>query len=307
MTIRHLKIFITVAECGSMNTAARQLFLSQPTISQAIRELEEYYDIRLFDRLSRRLHITPAGQELLNNAYQVVGQFQQLERNMQKSHQKDIIRIGSTITIGSCLISNVLNDFQEALPETETYTFIANTHMIEEKLLKSELDIAIVEGEIHHQDLVIIPSIRDFLVLGCGTDHPFALRETVHVKELEHQKFVMREPGSGTRALFDKFIKRHNLNIHISWEATCPDAFRNAILYNQCLAVVSVRLLERDIRSRQIRIFNPQSDELERSFSLVYHKDKVFTPAMNTIRKIITQYQQPDWLNNIPVGILSEQ
>ena len=84
MTIRHLKIFITVAECGSMNTAARELFLSQPTISQAIRELEEYYDTRLFDRLSRRLHITPAGQELLNNAYQVVGQFDQLERNMQK-------------------------------------------------------------------------------------------------------------------------------------------------------------------------------------------------------------------------------
>ena len=86
-----------------------------------------------------------------------------------------------------------------------------------------------------------------------------------------------------------------------------PTAFRNAILYNQCLAVVSVRLLERDIRSRQIHIFNPQSDELERSFSLVYHKDKVFTPSMNAIRQIITQYQQPDWLNNIPVGILSEQ
>lgn len=306
MTIRHLKIFITVAQCGSMNTAAKELFLSQPTISQAIRELEEYYDTRLFDRLSRRLHITPAGQELLHNAYQVVDQFQQLERNMQKSTHKDILRIGSTITIGSCLVSNVLNDFQETMPEIETYTFIGNTHMIEEKLLKSELDIALVEGEIHHQDLVIIPSIRDFLVLGCSTDHPFAERDKIHVKELEHQKFVMREPGSGTRALFDKFIKRHNLNIHISWEATCPDAFRNAILYNQCLAVVSVRLLERDIRSRQIRIFNPQSNELERSFSLVYHKDKVFTPAMNTIRTIIAQYRQPDWLGNIPVGILSE-
>ena len=84
MTIRHLKIFITVAECGSMNTAAKELFLSQPTISQAIRELEEYYDTRLFDRLSRRLHITPAGQELLNNAYPVVAQFNQLERNMEK-------------------------------------------------------------------------------------------------------------------------------------------------------------------------------------------------------------------------------
>lgn len=306
MTIRHLKIFIAVAECGSMNTAAKKLFLSQPTISQAIRELEEYYNARLFDRLSRRLRITPYGQELLSNAYQVVGQFDQMEKNMLKSRQKDVIRIGSTITVGSCLISNILNDFESMMPETGTYTFIANTHMIEEKLLKSELDIALVEGEIHHPDLVVIPSIRDFLVLGCAESHPFADREEIHVKELENQKFVMREQGSGTRALFDEFIKRHNLNIHISWEATCPDAFRNAILYNHCLAVVSVRLLERDIRNRQIRIFIPQTSELERSFSLVYHKDKVFTTSMSALRDIVAHYQQPDWLNNIPVGTLLE-
>ena len=306
MTIRHLKIFITVAECGSMNTAARELYLSQPTISQAIRELEEHYGTRLFDRLSRRLHITPAGQELLNSAYQVVGQFRQMEEAMFKSRKKDVIRIGSTITIGSCLISNVLNDFDRVMPESETYTFIGNTHMIEEKLLKSELDIALVEGEIHHQDLVMVPSIRDFLVLGCAKDHPFAEREEIHVKELEDQKFIIREPGSGTRALFDKFINRHSLKIRTSWEATCPDAFRNGILYNQCLAVVSVRLLERDIRSRQIRIFIPHTNELERSFSLVYHKDKIFTPAMDAIRNIVSHYQQPDWLNNIPTGTLME-
>lgn len=306
MTIRHLKIFITVAECGSMNTAAKELFLSQPTISQAIRELEEHYDTRLFDRLSRRLHITPAGQELLNSAYPLVTQFNQLERSMEKNCQKSIIRIGSTITVGSCLISNVLNDFDRDQPDTETYTFIGNTHMIEEKLLKSELDIALVEGEIHHPDLVMVPGIRDFLVLGCAADHPFASRNEIHVRELEDQKFVMREPGSGTRALFDKFIKRHRLNIRTSWEATCPDAFRNAIIYNRCLAVISVRLLERDIRSRQIRIFNPQTNELERSFSLVYHKDKIFTPAMNAVRNIIAHYQQPDWLGNVPVGILNE-
>lgn len=306
MTIRHLKIFIAVAEYGSMNTAAKELFLSQPTISQAIRELEEYYGTRLFDRLSRRLHITPAGQELLNNAYPVVAQFNQLEQNMTRGKQKGVIRIGFTVTIGSCLASNILNDFNGAMPDTETYTFIANTHIVEEKLLRSELDIALVEGEIHHPDLVMVPSIQDFLVLGCAQDHPLATRDEIHVSELEDQKFIMREQGSGTRALFDKYIKRHGLNIRISWEATCPDAFRNAIIYNHCLAVVSVRLLERDIRSRQIRIFNPHTNELKRSFSLVYHKDKIFTPAMDAVRDIVAHYRQPDWLGNIPVGILSE-
>ena len=168
MTIRHLKIFIAVAEYGSMNTAARELYLSQPTISQAVREMEEHYGTRLFDRLSRKLHITPAGQELLDSAYQVVGQFDQMERTIQKSYRRSMIRIGSTITVGSCLISNVLNDLSRSMPDAETYTFIGNTHMIEEKLLRSELDIALVEGEVHHQDLIMVPCIRDFLVLGCS-------------------------------------------------------------------------------------------------------------------------------------------
>jgi len=306
MTIRHLKIFIAVAECGSMNTAAKKLFLSQPTISQAIRELEEYYDTRLFDRLSKRLHITPAGQELLGNAYQVVGLFDQLENSMKKSRKKDSLRIGTTVTIGSCLTSNILNDFEAMMPDVETYNFIANTRTVEEKLLKSELDIALVEGEVHHPELVSIPSIRDFLVLGCSQEHPFAFRDKIYANELTNHRFVIREPGSGTRALFDKFINKHQLDIRVSWEATCPDAFRHAILYNRCLAVVSVRLLERDIRSRQIHIFIPETNEFERSFSLVYHKDKILTPSMKAFQDIIAQYQQPDWLNNIPVGSLLE-
>lgn len=306
MTIRHLKIFITVAECGSMNAAARKLFLSQPTISQTIRELEDYYNIKLFDRLSKRLHITPAGQELLSNAYQVVGQFEQLDNFMKKSQKKDSLRIGSTITVGSCLTSNIMNDFEAVMPEVETYTFIANTRTIEEKLLKSELDIALVEGEIQHPDLKSIMSIRDFLVLGCSQDHPFASRDKINVHELSGQRFVIREPGSGTRELFDEFINRHQLRIRISWEATCPDAFRHAVLYNHCLSVVSVRLLERDILSRRIRIFIPETNEFERSFSLVYHKDKILTPSINAFRNIIAHYQQPDWLNTVPVGILQE-
>ncbi len=307
MTIRHLKIFIAVAECGSMNTAAKKLFLSQPTISQAIRELEEYYDTRLFDRLSKRLYITPAGKDLLSSSYQVVNQFDKMDQHMQKNRRKDIIRFASTITVGSCLASHILNDFHAVMPKTTTYTFIGNTHLVEERLLKSEVDIALVEGEIHHPDLIMVPIIRDFLVLGCSKNHTFAERDEVNVKELNNQDFVMREQGSGTRALFDKFIKRHNLNIHIAWEATCPDAIRNAVLYNDCLAVVSVRLLEREIRSGQIRIFNPHTNELERYFSLVYHKDKIFTPSMDALRNIVNHYQQPDWLGSIHVGTLSEQ
>lgn len=306
MTIRHLKIFIAVAETGSMSKAAQKLFLSQPTVSQAIRELEETYEIRLFDRLSKRLYITPAGQELLGYAYQAVGQFDLLETRMQKNRRRETLRIGGTITVGACLLSNILSDFEKAFPETDTFAYVGNTRTIEEKLLRSELDIAIVEGEIRHPDLISHPCIRDFLVLGCSCDHPFAAENTLHISDLNHRPFAMREKGSGTRALFDRFLERHHLDIRIVWEATCPETFRNAILYNHCLAVISVRLLEQDIRNGQIRIFNVQTDEFERSFSLVTHKDKIPSVSMETVSDIVSHYQQPDWLRTIPVGTLLE-
>lgn len=306
MTIRHLKIFIAVAETGSMSKAAQKLFLSQPTVSQAIRELEEHYEVRLFERLSRRLHITPAGQELLGYAYQAAGQFDLLENRMQKNRRRESLRIGGTITVGACLLSNIMSDFQVALPEADTFVYVGNTRTIEEKLLRSELDIAIVEGDVRHPDLVSRPCIRDYLVLGCASSHPFAQRDDLHIGDLNQQPFVMREKGSGTRALFDRFIERHHLHIRTAWEATCPEAFRNAILNNHCLAVISVRLLETDIRNGSIRIFNVPTDEFERSFSLVTHKDKIPSISMETVSGIVSRYQQPDWLQKIPVGTLQE-
>ena len=204
MTIRHLKIFIAVAETGSMSRAAQKLFLSQPTVSQAIRELEENYEVRLFERLSKRLYITPAGQELLGYAYQAVGQFDQLESRMQKNRRRESLRIGGTITVGACLLSNIMSDFKKMLPDAETFAYVGNTRTIEEKLLHSELDIAIVEGDIRNPDLISLSCIRDYLVLGCSREHPLARKEILHIPELNHQSFVMREKGSGTRAFYRK-------------------------------------------------------------------------------------------------------
>ena len=112
MTIRHLRIFIEVVKNGNMSAAASKLFISQPTVSQAIRELEEHYGVLLFDRLNRRLYITDAGKRLFSYAKSVVKQFDDLEERMLNINKKGRIKIGSTITIGECLLSDVLLDLQ---------------------------------------------------------------------------------------------------------------------------------------------------------------------------------------------------
>lgn len=119
MTIRHLKIFLAVAETGKMSEAAARLYISQPTVSQAIRELEDHYGTRLFERLSKKLYITPAGKELYGGALKAVREFDQLEQNMKEGSLREVLRLGASITVGTCLIPALLKDFEGAMPQVE--------------------------------------------------------------------------------------------------------------------------------------------------------------------------------------------
>lgn len=306
MTLRHLRIFIAVAETKSMSAAAKRCFITQPTVSQTIHELEEHYHTILFERLSRKLYITDSGKNLLSHARQVVDQFNLLERSMMDDSVSQCLHIGATLTVGTCLLPHILNDFTKEMPEINTYSCISNTAEIEQKLLDSSLDIGIVEGNIQSPDLISIPVIEDFLVLVCGRNHPFFRRETISVRELNDQTFVMREAGSGTRALFEHYLNRHNLKINIGWEANSHMAIKNAVIHNNGLSVISVRLLEEEILNGDIYVICNPYNEWERTFKLVYHKNKYLTPAIWKIREILDKYQRPDILNRVVTGILRD-
>lgn len=294
MTIRHLKIFITVAETGKMSLAAKKLYLTQPTISQAIRELEEHYETRLFDRLSKRLYITEEGRHLLVLARNAVNAFEELEHQMQSEAATEHFRIGATVTIGSCLLPSLLSDFQKARPQVDTFSYIGNTQIIEEKLLASELDVGIVEGVIKSPDLISVPIAEDFLVLACSQDHPFAQKKVFSPSDLEGQDFVMREKGSGTRELFENYLNTNHVHIHCRMEAPFPEAMKHAILSNHCMAVISVRLIEEEIRKGTIHMLRHPENAWDRTFNLVYHKNKFLSESILLLKDLLLQYPKPE-------------
>lgn len=305
MTIRHLRIFVEVAETGKMSAAAERCFLSQPTVSQAIRELEEHYHVRLFERLSKRLYITPAGEQLLQYALRVLTQFDVLETDMEAYAASEQIRIGATITVGSCLLSSLLLDLKKLHPKLKTYAYVANTSLIEQKLLHSELDVALIEGVISSPDLIAIPVVDDFLVLATSMNHPLAKKKHIHMQELAQYDFVMREKGSGTRKLFEDYLHKYGVSCHIALEATCPDAFKNAILYNDCISAISVRLVEREVAQGQIHIIRNMESDWNRNFFLVYHKDKFYSEPMRSLETIMHRYKCPELPANIETGLLT--
>lgn len=291
MTVRHLMIFITVAEQGSMSAAAKSLYLSQPTVSQTIRELEKHYNGLLFERFGKKLYLTERGKLLLPHAKELVQNFQHLEEMMLNQGQAPTLRLGSTITVGTCLTPAFVLDLKKKFTDLNIYSYVSNTRDIEQKLLRSELDAAVVEGEINAPELTVLPIIDDSLVLAVGKNHPFYRANHLSVMDLNDQNYAMREAGSGTRQLFEDFASRYNISYEITWEANSPRTLLNAVLYDQVLSVMSLRLMKPEIKNRTIHVFFQKRGEWDRKFKLVYHKNKFLTPAIYELEKILHKYK----------------
>ena len=302
MTVRHLMIFITVAEQGSMSAAAKSLYLSQPTVSQTIRELEKHYNGLLFERFGKKLYLTERGKLLLPHAKELVQNFRHLEEMMLNQGQAPTLRLGSTITVGTCLTPAFVLDLKKKFTYLNVYSYVSNTRDIEQKLLRSELDAAVVEGEINAPELTVLPIIDDSLVLAVSKNHPFYQVNHLSVMDLNGQNYAMREAGSGTRQLFEDFASRYNISYEITWEANSPRTLLNAVLYDQVLSVMSLRLMEPEIKSRTIHVFYQERGEWDRKFKLVYHKNKFLTPAIYELEKILHKYKHMKLPKNM--GIL---
>ncbi len=273
-----------------MSRAAINLHFSQSTISQAIKDLEIYYGTNLFERLSKRLYITHSGKTLQTHAKNVLEEFDKLELIMTEQTGIEHIKFGATITCACSILPKFLKDFEAEFSEVDIVSFIYNTHVIEEKVLNGELDIALVEGNVRSKDLISVPIIDDHLVLAFDANHEFKDKTFFTPTDLYNRDFVVREQGSGTRECFDDYLIRHNVPIKIKAEAPFPEAMRDAIKYNNCIAVMSERLLEEEIKNGEIKILKLNTNEWDRHFSIVYHKDKYLTNSLKYIITLMKSY-----------------
>ena len=288
MTIRHLRIFIAVAEAGTMSGAARELYIAQPTVSQVIGEMEDAYGVQLFERLSKKLYITEAGKQLLQYSRHIVALFDEMERSLRNAGQSVTLRIGATLTVGSCLLAGLLRQFEETHPTIHTRAVVDNSRVIEKMLLEGTLDLALVEGQFSARELIVKPVIRDELVIICGQEHPFAKRTSIRAAELDGQDLILREPGSGTRALFEERMKNLGIPLRVKWTCYSSDAILSAAAENLGLGILSKRLAEEKIRQGILKILPVEDMTFSRYFSLVYHRDKFLSKPIQQLIKAIS-------------------
>lgn len=290
MTIRHLTIFIEVADCGKMSLAAKNLYISQPSVSQAISQIENSYGIKLFERLSKKLYITKSGTQLLSYARHIVSLYNEMEENI-KNTSNTLLKIGGTVTVGTCVMSDIINRFNVKYPTIHTQVVINNTSIIESKILNNGLDIGLVEGKTKSKDIICFPVIKDKLVLICNKTNPFTNRNNIHLSELNNQPFILREKGSGTRELFENYMKNAGFVIQEKWVCNNSESIKQAVIAGHGLSVISERLVKDEISADKLQIVKINNVEFNRNFSVIYHKNKYLSQYLNKFIEILKSYQ----------------
>lgn len=280
MTLRHIKIFVTVCECESITMAAQKLYLAQPAVSLAISELEKYYGIKLFDRISRRLYITEAGKQFLSYAVHIVNLFDEMENKVKNWESVGTLRVGSSITIGNYLMPLYVKQFSKLYPSIIVNVLIDNSQTIEDKILSNELDFALIEGIVHSTYITSENYLDDKLVLICGEEHPFFRRSKISLEEMKNEKFLLREKGSGTREVFDSTMESKGISIIPVWESTSTRAIINAVIEGIGISVLPLQLIQHELGQKKIKIVPIKGIEFKRNFSIIYHKNKYLTQSV---------------------------
>lgn len=277
MTLRHLKIFVTVCECNSVTGAAEKLYIAQPSVSLAISELEGYYGVKLFDRISRRLSITEIGKQFLSYATHIVSLFDEMEKGIKNWDTIGTLRVGASITIGNYLLPSYVQNFQKQHSQIKVYAVIDNSETIEKHILNNNIDLALIEGNVHNSQINQHKFMDDELILICGKNHSLSEKKTVNIHELKEQNFILRGKGSAGREVFESILRLHNIEIEPTWESTSTQAIIKAVRAGLGISVLPYLLVKEHLSDRNILQVKINDISLIRQFSVIYHKNKFLT------------------------------
>lgn len=289
MTLRHYKIFVTVCDTMNMTTAAELLFMSQSAVSQAIAELESHYEVRLFERLSRKLYLTEAGQKLLGYARHMLRMNAEIENDMKTLHQSGTIRIGASVTVGACVLPGLVSRFCQSVPAANVEVAEDNTANIEALILQDKIDLGLVEGEISSPDVLSRPFLEDQLVLICSPGHRFAACPEVEPPELERESFVIREKGSGTRKTFEDKMAEQNLTWKAAWTCNNSDTIKNAVAAGLGISVISKRAVANEVKNGLLLERQVRGISFKRQFKRIFHKNKYLTEPMKQFMALLQE------------------
>lgn len=264
-----LKVFRSVAKNLSFTKASQELFVSQPAITKHIQELEAAYQTRLFDRQGSRISLTESGNLLLEHCERILEDYKRLEYEMHLLHNEYTggLKLGASTTIAQYVLPPLLASFIGKFPQVSLSLLNGNSREIEAALQEHRIDLGFVEGVFRLPNTTFL---EDELVAVVRTGSKLAVGEEITPDELFHLPLVLRERGSGTLDVFERALQQHNIklsSLQVLMYLGSTESIKLFLEHTDCLGIVSVRSITRELYSGQLRVVEIKGMPMLRDFS----------------------------------------
>ncbi len=279
-TLRQLEVFLTTARHENITRAASALAMSQSAASGSLKELEEQFGVKLFDRVGKRLQLSELGRRLRPQAETLLEQARAFEQSMAGGNAMGRLQIGATMTIGNYLAVAMIADFRQRYPEAEVALSVANTEAIAERVAGFELDMGMIEGELQHPELETLHWRADELVVFAAPGHALASAGQLTDRDLLDQPWIVRERGSGTRQTFDRAMHGLLPDLDIAMELQHTEGIKRAVEAGLGLGCLSAISLADAFRRGSLVPLQVPGRDFSRELYLITHRNKFHGVAL---------------------------
>jgi len=294
MADRRLQVFHTVARLLSFTKAAETLHMTQPAVTFQVRQLEEHFNTRLFDRTHNRINLTEAGKQVFNYADKIFVLYAEMNNAVREvtGEVSGALIIGASTTIAEYMLPALLGDFKAKYPDVTVHLKVSNTDGIVHMVENNDIDLGVVEAPVSNKNLVVEVCRMDELVGIVSPQHALAEAKAVSLDEVVKHPFICREEGSGTREVFAEHMQENDVNksdMNICMELGSPEAVKGAVEAGMGISVTSRATILKELKLGtlvELRLEPP----LERPFSFVHQKQKFRHRAMDELLEFARQY-----------------
>jgi len=274
-----LRVFYVVAKRLSFTRAAEELFISQPAVSKHIHEIEQHYELKLFERNGTRIRLTKAGATLLENVEKLIQIHHDIDHafTFQRSDFKGTLIIGASTTVAQYFLPKYIASFKQRFPLIEVSMVSDNTEIIERLLMEGRIDLGIVEGHSKRPNLRYDCLIKDEIVLCTRYGNPTVKKTPMKPEDLKKLRFVLRETGSGSLDVVATHLKTKGLavnDLHKEMELQDTQSIKSYLLHSDAYAFLSIHAVFNELKDHSLQIIDIKGLEFGRCFfSITSHGD----------------------------------
>ncbi len=301
-TLRQLQLLVAVVRARSFTRAAREVHLTQPAVSMQIRQLEDSAGLPLFERVGKRLHLTHAGEEMQRYGQRVLAALNEAEDTFAalKGLRGGRISI-AVVSTAKYFAPKLFALFGARHPEVEVKLSVSNRGAVVQQLIANEVDLAIMGTPPRGLDTAASPFARHPLVVIAAPEHPLASRRRIPLKALEAERFVVREPGSGTRSAMERFFSGQDVRLKVLMEMDSNETIKQAVMAGMGLAFISQHTIGLEVATGVLKVLRVEGLPVMRQWFVVHRQEKRLPPAGEAFKAFVLK-EGAEFLKQWPQG-----